>query len=67
MWNRFERIVAASAAALLVAIVEQLSSTNTTYFFSGLAAIAVHFIILKCWMDMTNLAKPEKNCWEFKE
>ena len=67
MWNRFERMVAACAAALLIAIVEQLSSTNSIYFFSRLAAIAAQFIVLKCWMDQITMTKPDKNCWEFKE
>lgn len=67
MWNRFERMVVTCAAVLLVAIVEQLSSTNPTYLFSGLATIAAQFIVLKCWMDMSAMSKPYENCWAFKE
>jgi hypothetical protein len=65
MWSRFERIFWLVIGTVIVALAESML-TNPTWIFTGLVTFVGQILVFKCWVDMSLLTQPHKNCWAFE-
>lgn len=66
LWSCMERItVIMIIMCAIVTVLHQVALTPPSIVILGITAFIAQLAILKCWIDLANKGRPDKNCWEF--
>jgi predicted membrane channel-forming protein YqfA (hemolysin III family) len=67
LWSRIERMaVIMIIMSAITTVLQQVSMTPLSIVILGITAFIAQLAILKCWLDLANKGRPDKNCWEFE-